>query len=181
MDVTPFSKPKPPSGVHQPVSAGNLHGYSLIEVLVALVVLSIGMLGISALSLTSLKTNRDALLRTRATILASDLANRIRANSTATNYTSLMQTDVTTTNSCTQNDGTVPTSCTPDNLANDDIFLWQQALNSNEGGLPNGNGTLTVDNSTNPPTYRITIQWDQQSEFNDDGTQSVASVSLDFQ
>ena len=55
-------------------------GFTLVEVLVALLVLSIGMLGIAALYLDSLRASRAALYRTQAVALASDIADRIRAN-----------------------------------------------------------------------------------------------------
>jgi type IV pilus assembly protein PilV len=55
-------------------------GFTLVEVLVALLVLSIGMLGIAALYLDSLRASRAALYRTQAVTLASDIADRIRAN-----------------------------------------------------------------------------------------------------
>jgi len=55
-------------------------GFTLVEVLVALLVLSIGMLGIAALYLDSLRASRAALYRTQAVVLASDIADRIRAN-----------------------------------------------------------------------------------------------------
>src|SRR5512138_827355 len=55
-------------------------GFTLIEVLIALVVLAIGMLGIAAVYLEGLRASRDALLRTQAVILAADMGDRIRAN-----------------------------------------------------------------------------------------------------
>jgi type IV pilus assembly protein PilV len=55
-------------------------GFTLVEVLVALVVLSVGMLGIAALYLDSLRASRAALYRTQAVNLASDMADRIRTN-----------------------------------------------------------------------------------------------------
>lgn len=55
-------------------------GFTLIEVLIALVVLSIGMLGIAALYLDSLRASRAALARTQAVTLAADIGERIRAN-----------------------------------------------------------------------------------------------------
>jgi len=51
-----------------------------VEVLVALIVLSIGMLGIAALYLEGLRATRDALVRTQAVALTADMADRIRAN-----------------------------------------------------------------------------------------------------
>jgi len=55
-------------------------GFTLVEVLIALIVLSIGMLGIAALYLDTLQASRSALHRTTAVTLAADLADRIRAN-----------------------------------------------------------------------------------------------------
>lgn len=53
---------------------------TLLEVLIALTVVSIGLLGVVALNVTSLSANRAALLRTRAMLLTSDMADRIRTN-----------------------------------------------------------------------------------------------------
>lgn len=55
-------------------------GFSLIEALIALVVLSIGLLGIAALQTQSLLQSRNAFLTSQATSLAQDMADRIRAN-----------------------------------------------------------------------------------------------------
>jgi type IV pilus assembly protein PilV len=55
-------------------------GFTLVEVLVALVVLSIGLLGIAAMYVETLRANRSALVRTQAITLASDIADKIRAN-----------------------------------------------------------------------------------------------------
>lgn len=60
-------------------------GFTLVEVLIALIVLSIGMLGIAALYLESLRASRSALYRTQAVTLAADMADRIRANRTPAN------------------------------------------------------------------------------------------------
>src|SRR3990167_4605539 len=58
-------------------------GFSLIEVLVALLVLSIGLLGLAALQTTSLQFNTGSYFRTQATFLAYDILDRMRANSAA--------------------------------------------------------------------------------------------------
>ena len=55
-------------------------GFTLIEALVALVVLSIGLLGVAALQLASLQANYGASQRTQATFLAQDIVDRMRAN-----------------------------------------------------------------------------------------------------
>src|ERR1044072_2371437 len=58
-------------------------GFSMLEVLLALVVLSVGLLGASVMLLESLRTHGGALRRIGATQLARDMADRIRANPSA--------------------------------------------------------------------------------------------------
>jgi type IV pilus assembly protein PilV len=58
-------------------------GTTLIEVLIALVVLAIGLLGMALLQVTSVQSNHSAYYRSQVSILASDLADRMRANRTA--------------------------------------------------------------------------------------------------
>jgi type IV pilus assembly protein PilV len=63
-------------------------GFTLIEALVSLLVLSIGLLGVAALQLTSLRANTSASTRSQATFLAYDITDRMRANrNVATNTT----------------------------------------------------------------------------------------------
>ena len=55
-------------------------GVSIVEALVAVVILSVGMLGIAGLYLESIRANRTALSRTTSVQLVNDMADRIRAN-----------------------------------------------------------------------------------------------------
>lgn len=56
------------------------NGYGLIEVLVAVLVLAIGLLGLAGLQTQSLRYNNEAYFRTQATLLAMDMADRLRTN-----------------------------------------------------------------------------------------------------
>src|SRR5262245_50380565 len=58
-------------------------GMTLVEVLVTLVLISVGLLGIAALQLTTLKSNKDAYVRSQASALAGDILDRMRANTAA--------------------------------------------------------------------------------------------------
>ena len=58
-------------------------GFTIVEALVALVVLAVGMLGIASLYVTTLRASGSAMSRMQAINLASDLGDRIRANRTA--------------------------------------------------------------------------------------------------
>jgi type IV pilus assembly protein PilV len=55
-------------------------GFTLLEILVALLILTIGLLGLGTLQMTSLRYNHSALLRSQATLLAQDILDRMRAN-----------------------------------------------------------------------------------------------------
>ena len=54
--------------------------YSLVEVLVALFVLAVGLLGLAALQTTSFQFNSGSYARTQATLIAYEIIDRIRAN-----------------------------------------------------------------------------------------------------
>ncbi|WP_290652055.1 type IV pilus modification protein PilV, partial [Aquisalimonas sp.] len=56
-------------------------GYSLLEILIAVLVLSIGLLGLAGLQTTSLQSNQSAAQVSQATFLAQDMFDRMRANS----------------------------------------------------------------------------------------------------
>lgn len=58
-------------------------GASLIEVLIAIVVISIGLLGLAGLQTSSIKSNHSSYLRSQATLLAYDLSDRMRASRSA--------------------------------------------------------------------------------------------------
>ena len=133
-------------------------GFSLVEALVALVVLSIGMLGIAALYVESLRSGRTALLRTQAVALAGDMADRIRANPAGR----LAYGDVVTVNDTVAACAPGGAGCTATELAHHDKALWLQSIQgtaNTSAALPGATGTVVVDDTTTPPTYTITISW----------------------
>jgi type IV pilus assembly protein PilV len=124
-------------------------GFTLIEALVALVVLSVGMIGIAALYGQGLSAGRTALYRTVAVNLAGEMADRIRANR-------LGRSDYSGAGAalpCAP--GTGARDCTPVELAQYDMFLWRSLVGAQ---LPGGTGTVTFTPGS-PPTYTITITW----------------------
>ena len=66
-----------------------LSGFTLVETLVALVVMSVGMLGIAALYIEGLRSGQTSIARTTAVNLAADMADRIRSNPTVPNNVAL--------------------------------------------------------------------------------------------
>src|SRR5882724_11312914 len=97
-------------------------GFTLVEALVALVVLSIGLLGIAGLQITSLKANHGSATRTQAVYLAYDIIDRMRANQKAaiTDHAYDLAIDATPAG------GTV---------AGDDLVAWR---NNIKNALPTG-------------------------------------------
>jgi len=132
-------------------------GFSLVEVLITLVIMSVGMLGIAGLYVQSMQAGRTSMFRHHAVTLAGDVADRIRANPTADiAYEALVGVN----NNCVS-PGVV--DCTPAQMAENDILLWKnQAANT----LPGGDVTiaLTPEAGLTPPTYQITVSWTEPGQ-----------------
>lgn len=118
-------------------------GATLIEVLIAIVVLSIGLLGLAGLQVTSVQSNHSAYQRSQATLLAYDLADRMRANRTEA-LTNAYLVDFPTSSSSNAVTGT---------QAAKDKAEW---LNNLARNLPNGTGK--VEKTGNLIT--IQVRWD---------------------
>ena len=133
-----------------------LSGFSLIEVLVALFVLSVGLLGFAGLQATTVRSTQYAEVRSQATVMAQDIVERMRVNrarALAGDY-DLALSDATPTGStsCIVSSG----GCSLAQLVVADQIEWRTLLT----GLPNGNGSIVVDAANNLAT--IVVQWDQQ-------------------
>ena len=131
-----------------------MQGFNLVEVLIALIIMSVGMLGIAGLYVHSMQAGRTSLFRHHAVTLAGDVADRIRANPTARAAYGLAGAD----NNCVS--GGI--DCTPAAMAANDIFLWQQQAVDT---LPTGAvAVVFVDNAPAPPTYAITVSWTEPGQ-----------------
>lgn len=139
---------KSPRGINRQV-----RGFTLIEVLIALVIMSVGMLGIAGLYVHSMQAGRTSVLRHNAVTLAGDIADRIRANPRAGAAYGLAGAN----NNCV--DGGI--DCTIGEMAANDIFLWDQQAAAT---LPNGQVNVVFNNGVVPPTYQITITWTEPGE-----------------
>lgn len=129
-------------------------GFSLVEVMVALVVLSVGLLGIAALQGQGLGASRVAMYRTVAVNLAADMAERIRVNRLAGSVYG--DEDAATDYGCDPETGEGD-DCTPAEMAAHDLFVWQQLI---ESQLPGGSGRVEFTDGT-PPVYTITVEWEE--------------------
>lgn len=135
-------------------------GFTMVEVLVALVILAIGLLGIAALYLNSLQSGRTAIYRTQAVNLAADLADRIRSNRTAQGaYASLFGDMPAEVAGCFNTGGCIDTD-----LAASDLARWKATLAQL---LPNGQGQVVFIapvGAGEPANYVVTVQWVEAGE-----------------
>jgi type IV pilus assembly protein PilV len=137
-------------------------GFSLIEVLVALVVLSVGLLGIAKMQALGVSSTSVAGKRALAATQADSLAavmheNRAYwANAAAIGTQTASATAVA---SCVKGAGGSIAPCTPAQLAAFDLQQWAQGLNLL---LPNANGTINCQN-VNPVTCLVTITWTEKT------------------
>lgn len=126
--------------------ARGINGFSLVEVLVALLVMSVGLLGLAALQTTGVQSNTAAYMRSQATSLGYDIADRMRANRFAAidgEYTEDFA-------------GALPDcgdAAAGGSVAERDMSAWRISLIC---ALPLGNGRIVQ----NGRTFTITVQWD---------------------
>jgi type IV pilus assembly protein PilV len=118
-------------------------GVSLIEVLVAVLVFSLGLIGLASLLVVANQSNQSAYLRTQAGFLASSMADRMRANPIGVWDADYDATDYP------QSAGTLPncsgaTGCSPADVAKRDRLMWSLALRS---FLPHAKATIACDKS----------------------------------
>ena len=101
--------------------AGNSSGFSLIEVLVASTVFSLGLAGLAALLLVNIIGSADARRESFATVAAASLAEQIRLNPVAVNQYLSPPTSISMI--CMGGD-----NCSPEQQADYDFRLWQIEL-----------------------------------------------------
>lgn len=128
-------------------------GFTLLEVMIALVISAVSLLGLASLQAQSLSFNQSAYIRSQATYFAYDMLEKMRMNKTVANSGSydLATTDVPNSSTCY---GTGST-CTTADFANADKYEWYSLLSTT---LPNGKGS--VSRAGTPTIITIIVQWD---------------------
>lgn len=137
-------------------------GFTLLEVLIAVLIFTLGLLGVAGLMVLSVRTNHSAYLRTQASFLAQSMAERMRSNGGHAN-------DYNGTYDSGTAGGSPCTVCAPAGLVARDTALWSQQLIDQ---LPDGTATITcngtygesgatVGSGTEPfdGTCSMVIQW----------------------
>jgi type IV pilus assembly protein PilV len=126
-------------------------GFSLLEVLITIVVVAIGLLGVAGMQVSSIKLAELSQTRATGVLLANDILDRIRANrgevaSYATTF------------------GGAPSAVS--SLAERDLRDWKLAMADTVRGMPQGDGSIVVDQGATGCTSRcaivtITVRWDE--------------------
>jgi len=161
------------------------HGFSMVEVLVSLVVIGVGMLGLSGLQIASMKGTNNAHSRNVATMLAMELSDRMRANPNGVTG-GFYENDV----NCADDESQCRTTsfCSPEQIARLDvqeIMCGVLKSSKREGGALNllPNGILTVDHGSNcdasivhDDETSITLSW-SESNVHKDQAGSVQALS----
>lgn len=137
---------------HQQPSIGQSRqrGMTLIEVLVTVIIISVGLLGVAALQLTSLRNNYDAYVRSQAAVLAGDILDRMRANrddamSSPNPYAAAAV--VTSRHTATTT------------VVDRDVTDWDTTLRTQ---LPNGEGSVTQNADG---TVTVVVQWSERDNL----------------
>jgi len=173
----------PPKQTIAPVLRRNKrqHGIGLIEVLIALVVLSVGFLAAATIQISSMRSNQQSGLEAQALVLIGDMMDRMSANRAGVDaglYNN-KSTSTLTAPTC------LSTSCTPAEVAAVDLFEWSanfESLRSDSNFKPlmpsASNGDPAVGTISNPTAglYTLSVTWKQFQ-----GTTEVdESVSVSF-
>lgn len=121
-------------------------GFTLVEVIAALLVVGIGLIGVAALYGEAMHTEIDTHPQAQAARLAQVMAEKVDANVAGrTGYANVIGVLCTETR-----------DPRPVNAAAQEAACWHEEIRK---ALPNGTGAISRDLSTNPPTYVISVSW----------------------
>ena len=150
-------------------------GVAMIEALVAILILSIGVLGMVGMQSASIRYEQNSWARSAVSMAASDISDRIRANAGSANnayiYNSTYaaeRTLIDAGNAFTTSPDCTSAVCTPAQLAAFDLVQWRDSLNRQ---APGSVGMVTGSRDTN---YNVTIAWFDKSWLSGTNTLVIA-------
>ncbi len=126
------------------------HGFTMLEFLITLLIVSLSLLGIAGIIANSLKYNQSAYFRSQAVFLAGDIVDRMRANRTTAEDTVALPYNLAMGSPAAS--PCVPASA--DAIAQSDLTAWCDAL---AAALPSGSGSVDLDPVTR--TVTVVVQW----------------------
>jgi type IV pilus assembly protein PilV len=151
-------------------------GVAMIEALIAIVIISFGLLGLAGLQLAGVRTNQVAYYRSVATTQAYDMADRMRANMAGVNGGSYnaISVSIPARPSCS-NPFVVGVGCAPAVMATYDAYAW---LTENARLLPGGSGTVTRQANSN--AFDIIVQWTEKCSPGEASCSAAGNLTRSF-
>lgn len=172
--------PRPTPLCTAPAGHGN-RGATLIEVLIAILVLAVGILGLMGLQINGKRTNYEALQRSAAVGLAQDMMNRMRANPNVAPSITFLNDNYDTGTTYASNGGgvgggqitTAPTdcatlTCSRIQLAAYDLWAWENKLDDavTSNGLINPTGCIDVDlTAADGSMVTVMVVWESKIDL----------------
>jgi type IV pilus assembly protein PilV len=155
-------------------------GFTLIELLVSLLILSFGLLGIGGMMGFTLKSNSSSYLKQLSVQSATNIIDRMRANSQAViagsyNVNNLVTSGAPTIPGTPATDCTT-TACTSAQMAAYDSWSW--LANDVAAQLPNGCASVTTAVSGTNTLVTVTVQWDDSPAQAKLGSATAASAAV---
>lgn len=150
-------------------------GFSMIELLVAVLVMGVGVLGVTGLQMVSLQNNRDALMRTEALQMAYDILDRVRVNP-GTGVPGTAYDGIAFDDAAVAPADCVANNCSAAQMVVFDVAMWKCTLGghnteavcidmrtdlllpliTSQPGLPDGNGQITVSGAG---VVNVSVRW----------------------
>ncbi len=144
-------------------------GSSLIEVMIALFILAVGMLGVLAMQTNSVQVSRNAAFYSQATILATDMAEAMRTSpSVADNYVIAYDTATPADPGC----ATTTSDCDSADIANWNLHQWRDSV---ESLLPGGESRIVW--NAGAEVFEISVRFVREYD-EDTGQQVTGEVTL---
>jgi len=150
-------------------------GFTLLETLIAFVVLTVGLLGAVALQAQAKQASYDSLQRAAAINLANDILGRIAVNDTVTAM-GIYNTNISSLDSAYSSNlaACFDVPCASDVLANFDIEQWKMAIKAREGTGTLSDATIcinpVVDN--NKVELQVIITWQGRQQITQNAVNS---------
>ncbi|GAB1261382.1 type IV pilus modification protein PilV [Aurantivibrio plasticivorans] len=153
-------------------------GFSMIEMLIALLVLAVGVYGQMALQMNSISSNQSSYYRSQAAVIANEFAERMRLNSAEAGVNGTSYDSISIDSTSTYSKPTCySTGCDADDQVDADIYDLQENL---QNSIPSGSATVTRDAGVSAQAvYNITISWDIEDRKGLGNGSEVNQFSLD--